>query len=114
MAATTASLQAVGLQTGQSYNVDCAVPDAVATQWTFDDGAGATTTSPAWYSFPEDVMLIDISMAAAPTATRGRITSNGVPSGNVIRYVSHLYSLNNRPRIGVKVKAGNRVGIVQL
>jgi len=113
MAATTATLTARGLQTGQGYSIDTYVPDAVATQCTFDDGAGAGTGSPTWTIFPEDVVLEDFCMAAAPTATRGRFTSNGVPSGNVIRYVAHLYSLNNRPKLNVKVRAGHRLGIVQ-
>lgn len=114
MAATTGTITARGLQTGQGYSIDCAIPDAVATQWTFDDGAGATTTSPSWYAFPEDVVVMDVSMAAAPTATRGRFTSNSVPSGFVIKYTNHLYSLNNRPALNLKIKAGHRLGIVQL
>lgn len=114
MAATTGTLLAKGLQTGQGYSVDLYFPDAVATSVTFDDGAGAGTGSPTWYSFPEDVVIVDVSMAAAPTATRGRITSNGVPSASTLRYGNHLYSLNNRPNPGIKLKAGHRLGIVQL
>ena len=67
MAATVGTIQAVGLQSGQGYSIDCAIPDAVATLWTFDSGAGATTTSDAFYIFPEDVVITDVSMAAAPT-----------------------------------------------
>lgn len=114
MAATTATLHAVGLQTGGGYNVDCYVPDAVATLWTFDSGAGAASTSESFYIFPEDVMIYDVSMAGAPTATRGRFCGNGIPSGNIMAYANQLYSLNNRPKINVKVKAGHRLSIVQL
>lgn len=114
MAATTGTMQAVGLKTGQGYSIDLYFPDAVATQVTFDSGAGAGSTTESFYQFPEDVVITDISMAAAPTATRGRFVSNNVPSASVIRYGNHLYSLNNRPNPNIKVRAGSRLGIVQL
>lgn len=113
MAATTATVHAIGVS-GQGYHIDAAVPDAVNTLWTFDSGAGATTTSQAYMQFPENVVITDISMAGAPTATRGRITSSGVPTGTVIAYGAHLFSLNNRPNLNLKVKAGSMIGIVQL
>jgi len=53
-------------------------------------------------------------MAGAPTATRGRITSNGVPSSIVFAVGTQLYSLNNRPKMNVKLKAGHMFGIVNL
>lgn len=113
MAATTATVHAVG-QSGMGYHVDAAVPDAVNTLWTFDSGAGATTTSQAYMQFPENVTIYDIAMAGAPTATRGRFTVGGIPTGSTVAYAQHLYSLNNRPNIGLKVRAGSMIGIVQL
>lgn len=94
--------------------MDCYVEDAVGGIWRFDSGAGAGSTSQPDYQFPEDVVIIDVSMAGAPTATRGRFTSNAVPSSSVIRYGNHLYSLNNRPNPNVKIRAGHRLGIVNL
>jgi len=114
MAATAGVIYATGLKTGQGYAIDSYVPDAVATLWTFDSGAGAAATSSDFYTFPEDVVINDISMDGAPTATRGRFVSNGQPSGKVIRYGQHLYSLNNRPKLGIKVRAGARFQIIQL
>jgi len=114
MAATTATILAVGLSTKATYSIDAYVEDAVGGVWRFDSGAGAGSTSSVDYAFPENVAIIDISMAGAPTATRGRFTGNGVPSASVIRYGSHLYSLNNRPNLSVKVRAGTRLGIVNL
>jgi len=114
MAATTGTILAKGLNTGTSYSIDAYVEDAVGGVWRFDSGAGAGATSSVDYAFPEPVVIIDISMAGAPTATRGRFTGNGVPSASVIRYGSHLYSLNNRPVLSVKVRAGSRLGIVNL
>ncbi len=114
MAATSGTVFAKGLQTGMSYAIDAYVEDGVGGVWRFDSGAGAGATSAVDYQFPEDVALTDVSMAGAPTATRGRFTSNGVPSASVIRYGSHLYSLNNRPPLFVKIRGGNRLGIVNL
>jgi hypothetical protein len=114
MAATAGTIFAIGLATKQGYAIDAYVPDAAGGVWTFDDGAGAGSGSTAWYSFPEDVVITDISMAGAPTATKGRITSNGLPSGNIVRFGSHLYSLNSRPVLNIKIQGGKRLGIVNM
>lgn len=114
MAATSGTILAVGLSSRATYSIDGYVEDAVGGVWRFDSGAGAGATSQIDYQFPEDVAITDVSMAGAPTATRGRFTGNGIPSASVIRYGSHLYSLNNRPVLSVKVKAGTRMGIVNL
>ena len=114
MAATSGTIICKGLNTGMSYAIDCYVEDAVGGVWRFDSGAGAGATSAVDYLFPEDVAVTDVTMAGAPTATRGRFTGNGVPSASVIRYGSHLFSLNNRPPLFVKIRAGSRIGIVNL
>jgi hypothetical protein len=113
MAATTGTIQAVGVS-GAGYSIDAYVPDAVGGVWTFDSGAGAGAGTPTFYQFPEDVIIFDVSMAGAPTATRGRFTSNGVPLSSVIRFGNHLYSLNNRPNPNIKLRKGHQLGIVNL
>lgn len=67
MAATTGTVQAVGIKTGMGYSIDAYVEDAVGGVWRFDSGAGAGSTSAVDYAFPEDVVVVDVSMAAAPT-----------------------------------------------
>ncbi len=114
MAATTGTVFCKGLQTGTTYAIDAYVEDAVGGVWRFDSGAGSGATSAVDYQFPEDIAVTDVSMAGAPTATRGRFTSNGIPSASVIRYGSHLYSLNNRPPLFLKVRRGSRLGVVNL
>lgn len=114
MAATSGTILAIGLSSKASYSIDAYVEDAVGGVWRFDSGAGAGATSAVDYQFPEDVAIIDVSMAGAPTATRGRFTGNGIPSASVIRFGSHLYSLNNRPVLSVKLKRGSRLGMVNL
>lgn len=113
MAATTGTIHAIGVS-GAGYHVDAYVPDAVGGVWTFDNGAGAGSGSPPYYQFPEDVIITDVSMAGAPTATRGRFTSNGIPSGSVFAVGTQLYSLNNRPKMNIKIRKGHMLGIVNL
>jgi len=114
MAATSGTIYAKGFTTGTTYAIDVYVPDAVADVLRFDSGAGASSTSAVDYAFPEDVIIYDASFAAAPTATRVRITGNGVPSANTIRYGSYAYNLNNRPPMAIKVRKGTRIGGVNL
>ena len=114
MAATTGTILCKGLNSGTTFSIDTYVEDAVGGVWRFDSGAGAGASSAVDYQFPEDVAILDVSMAGAPTATRGRFTSNGVPSASTIRYGNHLYSLNNRPTLFIKLKGGNRLGMVNL
>lgn len=113
MAATTGTVHAVGVS-GAGYHVDAYVPDAVGGLWTFDSGAGAGASSTPYYQFPERVIITDISMAGAPTATRGRITVNGAPTSIVFAVGTQLYSLNNRPLMNVKIEKGRMFGIVNL
>lgn len=93
---------------------DVYVPDAVGDVIRFDGGAGAGSASPDFCTFGEDVVLVDASFAAAPTATRVRLVANGAPTNQVIRYGSHAYNLNNRPALNVYIRAGTRLGGVNL
>jgi len=99
---------------GVGLCIDVYVPDAVGGEITFDNGSGAGSSSPTFCTFGEDVVLVDASFAAAPTATRVRLTANGAPTRQVIRYGSHAYNLNNRPAISVPIRAGTRLGGVNL
>jgi hypothetical protein len=113
MAATTGTIHAVGVS-GAGYHVDAYVPDAVGGLWTFDSGAGAGSTSTPYYQFPENIIITDIAMAGAPTATRGRITVNGAPTSIVFAVGQQLYSLNNRPLMNIKITKSKMFGIVNL
>ena len=114
MAATAGTIYAKGLETGTTYAIDVYVPDAVADVLRFDSGAGASSTSAVSYKFPEDVVIYDMSFIGAPTATRVRLTGNGVPSANAPRFANYSNALNNRPLMNIKIKRGTDLGGVNL
>ncbi len=106
-----------GIQTGTVYAVDFYFSDVDKALLTFDGGMGSSSTSPNFYTFPEDVIIYDlvINAGAAGTyaATTIRLTGDGRPSPSVLRVKAHLDTLNNRPPLGIKVRRGTRVTGIQ-
>lgn len=104
-----------GLRTGKTYVKDIYVSDVANALLTFDVGAGAGASSPDFITFPEDVILTDYSQVTGTAdTTKIRLTRDGIPSGNLLRYTIHLTSLNNRPVLAFGVKAGSRFSAIQL
>ena len=113
MAATAGTLIAVG-KSGKTYTIDLYVPDAVSTKVTFNASGLAASTSETYWSAPEDVTIIDISAAGAPTAVGASFTLNGaVWNGNTIRWANQANSLANRMTINLPIPAGTQVGMLQ-
>ena len=83
MAAQAGTLVAVG-KSGKTYSVDLYIPDAVATQLTFNPNGLAGTGSPTNWRAPEDVLIVDIS-GAAPTAVGFALQVDGatIPGGGL-------------------------------
>lgn len=105
----------VGLRTKTSYAVDVYISDVVSGMVTFDAGGGSSSSSPTFYTFPEDVMLTDFSIVTGLTdTTKIRLVGNGRPSSQVLRYSLHLTTLNNRPKLGIGVTAMHRFAAIQL
>jgi hypothetical protein len=74
----------------------------------------AATTSPAYWKAPEECRLVDISIAAAPTAVGAFATLTGaVYPGLTIRHANHLASLPNRIKLNARVPAGEQLGFTQ-
>jgi hypothetical protein len=110
------TIYARGLKTGTPFAVDIYGTDVVGDLVNFDGGAGAGAASPTFYTFPEDVIVYDAALdagAATYQITNIRLIGNGVPSGVVIRWKTHLNTLNNRPPLAVKVAAGHRLSAIQ-
>jgi hypothetical protein len=104
-----------GAQSKKSYSVDVYLSDVVSAMGNFDGGAGAGATSPDFYTFPEPVILTDFSLPSGMTDTTvARISVNGVPTATMIRWANFLNTLNNRPTLQIKLKAGSRLQLVQL
>lgn len=112
MAAVNGTLKAIG-RSGREYYIDCYLPDAVATVWTFNPSGAAVAGSPAYWIPPEDVVLRDFTVVAGPTATVATFNLGGaVINGALIRYANFLAAL---PRVGIAigVPKGSLLGALQ-
>jgi len=113
MAASNATMIGKG-RSGATYSVEVYVPDAVATQCTFNPAGLAAATSATNWRVPEDVVITDIAILAAPTAVGAVFTQDGAAkNGATIRWNNQLETLANRPGIGVSIPKGTFVGLLQ-
>jgi len=113
MAASNATLICVG-KSGQTYSVDAYVPDAVATNITFNPSGLAASTSTTYWKAPEDVVITDWIAVAAPTAVGAIFTLTGaIYTGKVIRHANQLCTLANRAKLNIPVRAGEQLGALQ-
>lgn len=107
------TLFAQGL-TGNNYSVDIYISDVNGAPVRFDAGAGASANSSDFYSFPEPVIVTDLSVVTGLTdTTKIRVTANGAPTPNVLRYALHLTTIATRPRLSLKLRAGTRLSAIQ-
>lgn len=113
MAASAGTAVFLG-KSGRVFAVDVYIPDAVATQLTFNAAGLAASTSPTSYRVPEDCVLIDITTAAAPTAVGGSLRVNsGVVNGGTFRWADRLNTLSTRAKFAVPIKSGDFVSVLQ-
>jgi hypothetical protein len=109
MAASSGMIVARG-GSGTSYLRNFYIPDAAPDPLRFDQGTGASATSPDYATFPENVVITDVIALAAPTATRARLTLNGSPTSQIVLYAAHLAALNSRPMLNLPIPVGFRLG----
>jgi len=113
MAAQNGTMTLVGAS-GQTYTVDVYLPDAVATNWTFNPSGLAASTSTNYWKAPEKCMIVDVSIGTAPTAVGCIFTLSGANyTGQTIRYANQLAANPNRPRLKIPVPAGEQLGALQ-
>lgn len=113
MAAQAGTFVFIGLKSGQTYTVDVYIPDAVATNLTFNSSGLAASTSPNYWKAPEDCVLVDIS-GAAPTAVGATLTLSGaLYTGKTFRWANQLATLSTRMRHKIPIPAGEQVGALQ-
>jgi len=113
MAANAGTLMLVG-KSGRTYSVDVYVPDAVATFLGLNSSGLASSTSPTHYTTLEPCTIVDISVAAAPTAV-GAIFQNGDANMNsaTIRWSQQLAANPNRPKLRIPVPGGVQLSALQ-
>lgn len=113
MAANAGNIVLLGAS-GRTYSVDTYVPDAVATYLTLNASGLAGAGSPTHYTSLEPCTLVDMSIAAAPTAV-GAILQVGDASvnGGTVRWANMLAANPNRPRLRVPLPAGVQISFLQ-
>lgn len=113
MAAQNGTMVFLG-NSGQTYTVDFYAPDAVATKGTFNPSGLAASTSTDYWKAPETVTLVDVSIAAAPTAVGATLTLSGaLYTGKTLRWANQLATLATRMKHKIPIPAGEQVGFLQ-
>lgn len=114
MAANAGNLVLLGRNSGQTYSIDMYVPDAVATNLTLNPSGLAASTSPTHYTTLEPCVLVDVSIAAAPTAV-GAITQIGDANvnGATWRWANQLAANPNRPKLKIPIPQGVQISFLQ-
>lgn len=113
MAASAGTFVFVG-KSGQTYTIDVYVPDATGTKLTFNPSGLAASTSTDYWKAPEECMLVDVSIAAAPTAVGAAITLSGaLYTGKTLRWANQLATLATRMKHKIAIPAGEQVGALQ-
>ena len=109
-----ATISLLGLQTGRTYAIDVYFSDVVGGLANFDSGGGASATSDTFYIMPENVRLTDFSVVTGLTdTTKVAVVSNGVQTGNRIRYANFLNTLATRLALNIPFRAGSKLGFIQ-
>lgn len=104
-----------GMSSRKSYIKDIYISDVANASVRFDAGTGASATSPVDLSFPEPVVMADMSIVTGTVdTTKMQLTRDGMPTGDVLRYSIHLTTLANRPRLSIGIRAGVRFAANQL
>jgi len=98
-----------------SITVDVYVSDVANAGVTFDSGAGAASGSREYYKTPVSGRITDFSVATGLTdTTKARVSINGSPTKNIIRWANHINTLAYRVPLNIPVNAGEDIGMVQL
>lgn len=103
-----------GLRSSRTYVKDVYLSDVLNAAVTFDSGAGASATSPDSWLPPEDVTLLDYSqITGTADTTKLQPCRNDIPTGDMLRYLIHLTSLNNRPVLRIGFRSATKVSFLQ-
>lgn len=99
---------------GKTYSVDLYIPDAVATNTTFNGSGLAGSTSNNYWNTPEAGFIIDVSATGAPTAKGAIVTVDGAQKTNTcIRWANQLNSLATRPKLALPISGNVQLGMLQ-
>lgn len=101
---------------GKTYSVDVYLSDVANAQVNWDSGNGAGTGSQTFWRAPENVVLIDFSVASGLTDTTNIVlTKNGGQlAGQRIRYANYLNSLAFRAPLTLGFSKDSNIGAIQI
>lgn len=104
-----------GLQSKQLYTIDFYSSDVANAKVNWDSGFGASSSSDTFWRAPEDVALIDISVATgmADTTTWVPTSNNAIVPGQRLRYANFVNTLPFRPQIQIGFAAGRNISFIQ-
>lgn len=113
MAANAGTIVLLG-SSGRTYTLDAYVPDAVATFLGLNASGLAASTSPTSWRAPENCVLKDISIGAAPTAVGAILQrNNSNVNGGTIRWANQLAANPNRMKLNLPIQAGDFISYLQ-
>lgn len=105
----------LGLQSGIVYPIEAYISDVAGANVTFDGGAGATATAPAFWTAPEPVQLRDYSQVSGPTVVfKLRLAVNGINFPGLLRFENHLSTSPSRSPLSMAIPAGGLLTAIQL
>lgn len=95
--------------------IDIYISDVADAAVNFDNGRGAGSGTPAYWTAPESVAIVDISLASGLTdTTKVQPMVNNKSVGAVIRYANQLNTLSFRTPLNLVVLAGQTLTMIQL
>jgi len=102
-------------QSGRIYTVDVYISDVANSKVKLNANGSAGPNSDDFFRAPENVTLIDFSVASGTSDTKGLVlTDNGaVRPSCVLRYANFLNTLPKRANANVGFLAGNLIGAIQ-
>ena len=101
-------------RSGMTYSKQIYCSDVDAAVVNFDGGAGASATSPAYWTPPEPVVLTDVSITTGLTATKSiQVIRGGTPTGDYLDCVLHVSTNPMRPPLRIPFMAGQQVSAIQ-
>jgi len=110
------SLVAQSLMTGQTKELSVYASDVPAAYARIEaSGSLAGATSPDYYRAPVPMVLVDFSQTTGMTATVGySVMINGVAIGHTIDKITHVSTAPQRPKLAIKLNAGDELRLMQI
>lgn len=114
MAAENGTLTLVDASSGATSSVDIYISDSAAAAITLAKQGSAGSGSPTFVTYGRDMILVDAAIhTGTATAVGLNFTLDDVRTSTAIRFTSYLDTLNYRPRMGLVVPRGVRLGALQ-